>query len=294
MNRRGYALLVVVAVLGVLSVAAGLTALSARTSTAGARADLDQVRYRAAIEAGAARAAAGLLREDEADRWSPDGRAYEFELDGLTVTVRPVAETGRFDLNRGNPETLAALLEAVGVDRRAALTVAGAVPDWRDEDDDRGQNGAEAPSYRAENLPPPGNRPFVAVEEFRRVLGVDAEIYRLVAPYLTIHGGEQVAALYAPPTLLEALDLPRGDASRILAARRTGAPPPEIAETGAFDPGSGARYALFIEVTASSGAGLARIVTVQLPGEDAAMDVLGRTPLPLGAAVRLLEPESDA
>lgn len=293
MTRRGYALLVVVAVLGVLSVAAGMAALSVQTSTAGARAELDQVRFRAAMDAGAARAATGLTRSEEDARWIPDGRAYAFELDGITVTIRPVAEAGRFDLNRGSPETLAALLEDLGVERRDALSIAGAVADWRDADDDPGPDGAEAPAYRAAGLPLPGNRHFAAAEEFRRVMGVTAEIYAAAAPYLTLDGAEAVAALYAPPHLLRALELPQGDARRILAARQSGGPPPEIAETGAFDPGSGARYALFIEATVPSGAGLARIITVSLPGEDSMMDIIRRTPIPLGDAARLLEPDAD-
>mgnify|MGYP003626857732 CR=1 FL=1 len=293
MTRRGYALLIVVAVLGILSVAAGMTALSAQTSTAGARGDLDQVRFRAAIEAGAARASIGLTLEDEDARWIPDGRAYEFTLDDITIVVRPVAEAGRFDVNRGNPEQLAALMSGLGLDRRDAINVSGALADWRDADDERGPNGAEAPTYRAEGQPEPANRPLVAIEEFRRILDVDADIYQAVAPYLTLEGGESVAALYAPPALLNALDLPGGDARRILAARRSGSPPPEIENAGAFDPGSGARYALFIEATSPSGAGLARLIAVSLPGEDDAMDVTRRAPLTLGDAAQLLDADTN-
>tara|TARA_R110002072_G_scaffold94046_2_gene208177 strand:+ start:959 stop:1840 length:882 start_codon:yes stop_codon:yes gene_type:complete len=292
-TRRGYALLIVVAVLGILSVAAGMTALSAQTSTAGARGDLDQVRFRAAIEAGAARASIGLTLEDEDARWIPDGRAYEFTLDDITIVVRPVAEAGRFDVNRGNPEQLAALMSGLGLDRRDAINVSGALADWRDADDERGPNGAEAPTYRAEGQPEPANRPLVAIEEFRRILDVDADIYQAVAPYLTLEGGESVAALYAPPALLNALDLPGGDARRILAARRSGSPPPEIENAGAFDPGSGARYALFIEATSPSGAGLARLIAVSLPGEDDAMDVTRRAPLTLGDAAQLLDADTN-
>jgi len=293
MNRAGYALLVVVAVLGALSVAAGMAALAAQTSSAGARADLDQARLRAAVEAAAARTAVGFSLEDEALRWIPDGRAYTFEIDDIAVIVRPVAASGLFDLNSGNVEVLARLLENVGAERRDAMSISGAVADWRDADEDRSQNGAEAPAYRASGLPPPANRNFLAIEEFRRVLGVDAEIYRNTAPYLTVDGGEAVAALYALPALLEALDRPAGDVRQILAARRAGSELPEIEDAGVFDPASGGRYALFIEAQTASGAALARQLSIILPGQDGPMDVIRRAPMAVGEAEQLLEPDSD-
>jgi len=289
MKRQGYALLVVVAVLGALSVAAGVAALAAQTSTAGARADLDQARYRAAIEAGAARAAIGLSRDAENEPWIADGRAYRFELDGLDVTIRPLAESGRFDLNQGDSETLQRLLVALDIDRRDALTISGALPDWRDGDDDRSQNGAEAPAYRSSGTPPPANRPFLAVEEFRRVLGVTADIYEAAVPYLTIDGTQSVAAHYAPPTLLASLDRPGGDAQRILAARQSGGALAEVDDGGE----TGNRYAIFVEVESPSGGALARIITVILPGENGVMDVLRRTPVAVGEAQRFLEPDAN-
>lgn len=279
MTKRGIALLIVVAFLGALSVTAGMSALSARVSTAGTRAELDQLRLSAAIDAAVNRAASGLAAADEASRWAADGRDFRFEIDGIEVTVWPVAEKGRFDLNLGNAETLVRLLQDLDVSRRDAEAIAGAMVDWRDADDDRSQPGAEALDYRRDGLPPPGNRDFLAREEFRSVLGVTAEIYDAAAPYLTVHGGAEVAPVFAPPVLLAALDMSAGDRGRILRDRRARAAVSALAEGTEFDRDPGARYAIFVEARTPGGAEMRREVVIAAPAEGAPFLLLRRSPL---------------
>lgn len=279
MKKRGIALLIVVAFLGALSVTAGMSALAARVSAAGARAELDQVRLAAAIDAGVNRAANGLTAADEDQRWAADGRAYEFEIDGIEVILRPVSEKGRFDLNLGNPEDLVRILRELGYTARQAEAVAGAMADWRDEDDDRSQPGAEALDYRRDGLPPPGNRDFLAREEFRSVLGVDAEMYAATAPYLTVYGSEAVTPLFAPEALLDAIEISPGDRSRILRERRSGRSASALGDGTEFDRDPGARYAIFVEARTSGGAIMRREIVIAAPAEEAPFLLLRRSPL---------------
>lgn len=279
MTRRGIALLIVVAFLGALSVAAGMSALSARVSTAGARAELDQLRLSAAIDAAVNRAAAGLTSADDETRWAADGRDFSFEIDGIEVTLWPVSEKGRFDINHGSAEALVRLLQELDVSRRDAEAIAGAMVDWRDEDNDRSQPGAEALDYRRDGLPPPGNRDFVAREEFRSVLGVTAEIYDAVAPYLTVYGADDVAPVFAPPVLLEALDMSASDRGRILRERRSRTGSAQLAEGTEFDRDPGARYAIFLEARTPGGAEMRREIVIAAPAEGAPFLLLRRSPL---------------
>lgn len=289
-GRRGISLLVVIALLGTLAVTAGMTALAARISTAYAFAGMERLELDNAIESAVARTA--LRLSDEEDRWFADGRLYEMRIDEIDLRIRAQAEPGRFDLNHGTAETLTALLEDLDVSALTARRIAGATLDWRDDDDTVGDNGAEATAYRAAGLMPPGDRPFLAVQEFRNVLGVDDAIYERAAPYLTIHGGEAVAARYAPPGLIEAAGVSPGDARRIVSARRGNRPPPESGGAAQFDPAQPAVYAIFVEAEAGNGARLAREVIISLPGEESLYDTLSRHSHVFGYA-DFLDPEPD-
>ncbi|WP_420430894.1 general secretion pathway protein GspK [Hyphobacterium sp.] len=289
-ERRGIALLIVVALLGALSVTAAMAALSARISTSHAFADLERLQLEAAIDSAVARTAA-RLSYDELD-WFADGRLYEMRVDDITVRIRAIAESGRFDLNQGDVPVLAALLEARGVSSISARRIAGAVTDWRDGDDVVAESGAEAAAYRAEGLPAPGNRPFLAVAEFRNVLGVDEAIYEAVEPYLTVHGGEAIAVNLAPPALIEAAGISAGDARRILAARRRNRPPPTLDNGIETQPGQPGIYAFYIEAEAPNRAQRARQVIVSLPGETSLYDTLSRHSHVMGYA-DFLDPEPE-
>jgi len=290
-GRRGVSLLIVVALLGLLSVTAGMAALSARVSASSAFASLERLQLRAATESAAARTAIRL--SDEEDRWQADGRLYEMEIDGIALRIRPLAEAGRFDLNQGNVETLAALLEELGVSALTARNIAGAVSDWRDEDDDVGENGAESSAYRAAGMAEPGNRPFLAVEEFRQVLNVDAIIFEAARPFLTLNGGEAVIGQLAPSPLIAATGISPADARRILSARSGNRDIPETAGGLQFDPAQPQIYALFIEADSPAGARLSREIVISLPGAEGLYDTLSRHSHVYGYA-DFLDPEPDA
>lgn len=290
-GRRGVSLLIVIALLGLLSVTAGMAALSARVSASSAFASLERLQLRAAIESAAARTAVQLSDEDE--RWIADGRLYEIEMDGVVLRVRAVADSGRFDLNQGNVEILAALLEELGVSTLRSRRIAGALSDWRDEDDDVGEQGAESSAYRAAGLAEPGNRPFLAVEEFRQVLDVDAAIFDAARPHLTLNGGEAVIGQLAPPPLIAATGISPADTRRILSARSGNRDIPEITDAAQFNPSQPHVYSLFIEADSQSGARLSREIVISLPGEEGLYDTLSRHSHVYGYA-DFLDPEPDA
>ena len=291
-RREGFSLITVVAVIGALSAVVGLGAVQSRIAAVESRANYDQARLRAAIDAAVYRAEAGLSMADEARRWQPDGRPYETEIGGVRLTIHPLAASGRFDLNSGDPDLLAALLGEIGLGLGQANAMAAALKDWRDADDDISPGGAESAAYRNAGLNGPGDRPLLAREEFRDVLGVDAETYAAARLFLTVDSGELQPA-FAPPALLRAMDAPSSEAARILGARRSGAPAVNGDGDQAFDPSPGARYALLVEAETEAGAVLAMEIEFASSSEEAPLRVLRRSPLSPGDAAALFEAENQ-
>jgi general secretion pathway protein K len=287
-GEPGFALITVIAILGVLSAAVAITAYQTRVSALDARAGHDQSRMRSAIEGAVWRAEIGLNAEDENRRWQPDGRLYEIQEDDIAIRIRPVASNGRFDLNTGDPETLQRLLGELGVGLGQAAAIGAALQDWRDEDSDPTLGGGEAAIYRSRGQAAPGDRPLVAREEFRSVMGVDGPIFRAARLYLTVDTGD-VEPAFAPPALLRALDLPSSEISRVLAARQSSRPAMDQDGYPAFDPAPSARYALLIEAETEAGAFMAMEIEISSAGDGQPMRVIRRSPLARGEADRLFD-----
>ncbi|MDP3814284.1 general secretion pathway protein GspK [Pseudomonas sp.] len=191
--------------------------------------------------------------------WLADGSQRSLELAGLQIQVTLSDELGKIDLNEAGPELLEGLFRAVEVEEGAAVALSEAILDWRDEDELRRPSGAELDDYLAAGLEAPGNRPFERLEELKRVLGIDAALYRRVAPALTLLSNKaEVNPQLAPPLVLRALQGPSEDAiEQYIESRRRnyaeGVPPPLL--TG-VDPAlltfasAGFNYAVDIAVLA--------------------------------------------
>ena len=80
------------------------------------------------------------------------------------------------------------------------MDLADAIIDFRDEDNEKGRNGAERRDYDSAGLSyGPKNEPFQLVDELVYVLGMTPNIYRRVAPLLTVRGQEERPHLYTAP-----------------------------------------------------------------------------------------------
>ena len=101
-------------------------------------------------------------------------------------------------------------LENVQVDRQQAIGIMQSVVDFIDSDTRRSVNGAEDGAY--ERLTPPyrtSGRPLATVSELRSVAGVTPEIYRALAPFVTVwpKAGGVLNILTASATVLRSLPL---------------------------------------------------------------------------------------
>lgn len=213
-SRSGFALLAALAFLALTSVLAlelSVTARGARLSAANA------------IELAAGKAAARAGVEDVRTRLLQAliiaGQSGQTALDpwaSVVAAPAPSETVGEYryqvilrdagaalHLNRATEEQLRRLLVALRVDASRADQVAQAMLDWRDGDDLHRARGAERPAYLAAGRPVlPDNAPFRSVSAIRDVMGVDEALYRLLLPYLTVHGSGRVNLNAAEPAVL--------------------------------------------------------------------------------------------
>jgi general secretion pathway protein K len=231
--RRGFALITVLWVLGILAVLAVEFAAAARTTRVAAGNARTEVRARWAARAGLARitelldrkVARNLAGYDLAAHGDTAMPAIEYELDGAAVRALALDARARVNVNRADAPTLARLFEVAGLSSAVADSLADAILDWRDRDDFRRPRGAESAEYQS--LRPPvraANAPFAEVEELRAVWGMSAERYARVGPFLTVAGDGRVGVNSASVEVLRTL--PGMDEAGALAivARRARAP----------------------------------------------------------------------
>ena len=109
--------------------------------------------------------------------------------DGM-VRTRVQYEIGKLDLNVGSPLLWRKLLVGTGLTAEAADRLTDAVEDFKDADNLKRPNGAEAADYAAAGLKyGPKNAPFASVAELQQVFGMTPDLYRRLAPYVTVYSG---------------------------------------------------------------------------------------------------------
>ena len=245
-RQRGVALVLVMWVAVILTVVAGSFILERRTETLIVMNSISMARAEAAANAGVARAVAESYRNDPTalEAWKRDGSPHDWVFDGIAVRVEMRDESAKIDINTASEALLRGLLLSVGLADEEATRLLDAIMDWRDPDILKRPNGAEESDYRAAGLTyRPGNAPFQAMEELQLVLGMRPEIYRRLAPSITVYSRQpgvnvQVASrevLLAIPGLTS--DIVDDFIARREAALAAGLPAPTLPQAGAFSAG---------------------------------------------------------
>jgi hypothetical protein len=98
-------------------------------------------------------------------------------------------------------------LETAGLDARSAVALADRIVDWRDQNSLRQLNGAEADDYAAAGYQyGPSNAPFDRIEDVGLVMGMTPELFRALAPFVTVYSHRSsVNPATAPRALLAAV-----------------------------------------------------------------------------------------
>ena len=187
-RQRGVALVIVIWVSMLLLVIASTFIFERRTEAMVVRNSVSLARAESAADAGVQRAVFEMYRNDNPpERWQRDGTPHDWSFDGVPVRVELRDESAKIDINTAADPLLRGLLVTSGYTDEEATRVLDAILDWRDPDSLKRPNGAEEADYRAAGLTyKPANAPFQAIEELQLVLGMRPDIYRRMAPSITV------------------------------------------------------------------------------------------------------------
>lgn len=210
-NESGFALLVVIWLAGLLGLLF-LTFLSgAGVHTRMITNSVENTKAAALADAGIMLGILELMHAEQrnnADVGYKINRSRACQLPNLSTLVLTISDAaGRVDLNIGRPELFRALLIGLGVSRNEADRFVAVLQDFRDPDDQRQLNGAEAADYRAAGmLHGPKNGPFESIEELGNIIGIKPGLMAKLRPYLTVRSAQEgIDPKAATPTLLSIL-----------------------------------------------------------------------------------------
>ena len=215
-SQRGFVLLIVLSVLGLMAMVAASFGQMARNHIKLAAVASGDASAEALADAGVYIAILDLMagREGQSPdrRFALDATPFSCSMgDGTALTIAIQDEAGKVDLNIATPALVRALVLGLGLS--AGEAAVDAILDYRDEDDNRRLSGAERAEYQeAGRSLGPRNGPFLAVEELANVLGITQADAERLRPFVTIYSG--LAAIdgnVAPKALMDILDRGTGE-----------------------------------------------------------------------------------
>ena len=271
-SHRGIALVAVLWLTVLLTVIASGFAFSMRGGALAARNTMSVAQARAAADGAVERVAFELGRPRNLPGvWLPDGQLHTWNDGEIAIASTAVDEAALIDVNYAADPLLKGLLENVGgLDPDTSQRVLEAILDWRDADELRRPNGAEAEDYRAAGLKyVPSNTPFESTGELARVIGVTPALMSRIAGSLTVYSRQRgVNPLTAPRNSL--LALPGVTAEQVDAyiasrndARAQQLPVPPFPMAQAFLAGISPVWRIHVEATTTDGVTFARDAVVR-------------------------------
>jgi general secretion pathway protein K len=184
-----------------------------------------------------------LAAANDASKLFPlNGRAWTCQwAEGVEAQIAVQDQSGLIDLNAAPAILLARASQSAGLSAEAAQKLVAAIEDFRDSDSDAVGGGSEPETYEGMNFGPK-NAPFHAVEEIDQLPGVNDEVYRRLAPLLTVYSLQPGF----DPALMPA------ELKRLLGITNDNKVPSELAAFAA--PSHGSAFGIDVAVTLKSGA----------------------------------------
>lgn len=219
-TARGAALLIVLWLIALLTAVIGGFALTARVEHMQGRVLSRGVVADEAARAGLEYAMTRVVDLNPQRQWPPNGSEQTWAFGDAEVTVKIVDETGKIDLNAADVVLFTELMRGMGAEPEQARRLASAILDWRDPDVlSQPEGGAEDAQYASAGLPYGAkDAPFETVAELELLLGMTPDLYRRLAPHLTVYSGQpRPNEEYASGEVLQAMGV---DAEPVLERRR--------------------------------------------------------------------------
>jgi len=214
-QNKGAALVLVLWLVAALSLVVLASAQGVRQQTRNTGTSLERLRSESVLDA-VLQLTAQQLR---AEKGKPSQyRLQRMVLGDHEIRVEITPASGLIDINVASDELLQALFQRVGgLEPEAAAMLVSRVRDFIDPDDSpSGIGGAEAAQYRAAGWPSmPRNSALEDLSELKAVLGLSAELYEIISPYLGINGQQRLDINSAPPALIDALTGEQGLGAQI-------------------------------------------------------------------------------
>ena len=246
-KSRGFALVLVLWVLSLLTIMAGSFALTMRREAGIVAGSSTNAQATAIAESGLAIAELMLMHPDQQQRWRTDGSIYQVDYIGSRVRIRLLSEAGKIDINSADQALLKQLIVHAPMDEEAQTKLVSAILDWRDADDLVHIGGAEKKEYKDAGLSyAPRNKPFQSVEELQMVLGMNEQVFKSIENLVTVYSGQaKVDLTQASKEVLQTLPgVGAGLIDEYIAARResaiNGLPAPPFTASTSIQPGLGA------------------------------------------------------
>ena len=266
-NDRGYAMLAVVAGIGVMAAVAAGAASSTAARLDTLEAETTNARLSAAADAGVEIALANLTCPGLATRWSIDGRTYNETFNQVPVAIRIEDEAGKIMINRIDGENIGWLMTSLGLPQSEVNVLRDSFDDWIDQDDSPRANGAEGRAYfprgyGARNGPPQ------SVEELGDIRGFTPALVGRIARIATVEvNGAAFDKRYADPLAIQVMNDGDGNSPAVIERRREIAGQrPAFAITDPAD-WSGRVVTVIAVARGPGGAQAQRRVVVQLTGK---------------------------
>lgn len=188
MKNKGFALIVVLWVVTLLTIMASSFALTIQRETTITGALKEKAEAAALAEAGINYAILMLLNNDSEQQWQANSSLYEIEFAGRRIRMLIADESGKININHASKEQLQQLFTALGVEESGADSLSDAVFDWRDENDLHLLNGAEQSQYEAAGLNySPRNGEFKSIDELQMLLGMTTDLYRQLEGLISVY-----------------------------------------------------------------------------------------------------------
>jgi general secretion pathway protein K len=182
-RQAGFALLIVLATLGLLALLVAGLAAAGRTRIGLAQSE----RGSAAAEAAADGAVQRAIFQLRGGAWLADGGSRRVAIGGAIVDVVMDDEAGRINPNFSPPALLAALIGAIGPNPAQARALARRIVDWRTATPYSIDGGLKLDAYRQAGLPyGPPDRAFESADEIGLVAGVTPDILNGLRPYVSV------------------------------------------------------------------------------------------------------------
>ncbi|MEZ5901244.1 MAG: type II secretion system protein GspK [Hyphomicrobiaceae bacterium] len=132
-----------------------------------------------------------------------DGREARCRVGTDVVDIRMVSTAGLIDLNFAPVSLLALAFQSLNISPAQASSLAAAIVDFRDSDDEKTEGGAERDQYLGAGLKfGPKNAPFESIAELEQVYGVSREMFLAVRPYVTVNSRSSFIDLDLAPVEL--------------------------------------------------------------------------------------------